>query len=92
MTIASGAARRSTSVGWQEGHGADDKPTPNPWQASTSWTHSELEKYNWVELEKSELEKYNWVEIQFDHPRKIRAQLYPAEVQTSMRIKEEQRQ
>ena len=39
-------ARRVLLVGWQEGHGADDKPTPNPWQASTSWTHSELEKYN----------------------------------------------
>ena len=47
MMIMRRAAGGATSVGWQEGHGADDKPTPNPWQASTSWTHSELEKYNW---------------------------------------------
>ena len=76
MMITRRAAGGATSVGWQEGHGADDKPTPNPWQASTSWTHSELEKYNWEQRRDTVWwSKRNTIgsggEIQFDDPKEI---------------------
>ena len=77
MMITRRAAGGATSVGWQEGHGADDKPTPNPWQASTSWTHSELEKYNWEQRSDTVWwSKRNTIgsggEIQFDDPKEIK--------------------